>query len=263
MEVVAFGKSVIVKKEAKGAFAFGGDVIVEGRVTGDVATIGGSIIQKDGAYIGGDVIVFGGSYRPESQNPLRENGKQTVMIGVFEEELKDLAQNPSQIFSPAFSWGFLAQRLLVALFWFVISVAFTTIAPGAVSRGVARMQLTTLKVAALGSGGFLIAAIGVVLSLTVLPDFLSVTLGLMGIALLLLGYVFGRVALQVSFGKLIQKHILAESNRSETLATLLGVLVWTLLLSLPYLWLFALFAVFAMGIGLILTARSAKSWQNA
>ena len=263
MEVVAFGKSVIVKKEAKGAFAFGGDVIIEGRVTGDVATIGGSIIQKEGAYIGGDVIVFGGSYRPESQNPLREPGKQTVMIGVFEEELRNLAQNPSQIFSPEFSWGFLAQRLLVALFWFVISIAFTTIAPGAVSRAVARIQLTTLKVTALGSAGFLFAAVGIVLSLTILPDFLSVTLGLMGIALLLLGYVFGRVALQVSFGKLIQKHILAENNRSETLATLLGVLIWTILLSLPYLWLLALFAVFSMGIGLILTARSSRSRQNA
>ena len=185
------------------------------------------------------------------------------MIGVFEEELRDLAQNPSQIFSPAFSWGFLAQRLLVALFWFVISIAFTTIAPGAVSRAVARIQLSTLKVAALGSLAFLLVDIGIILSLTVLPSFLSVTLGLMGIVMLLLGYIFGRVTFQVSFGKLVQKHILAENNRSETLATLLGVLIWTLLLSLPYVWLLALFAVFSVGIGLILTARSSRTRQNA
>ena len=51
-----------------------------------------------------------------------------------------------------------------------------------------RIQLTTLKVAALGSVAFVLAAVGVILSLTVLPDFLSVTLGLMGIALLLLGF---------------------------------------------------------------------------
>ena len=262
MEVYAFGKSVIVRKQAKGVLAFGGDVIIEGRVEGDVATIGGSVIQKEGAYVGGDIIVFGGAYRPESQNPLREPGKQTVMFGVFEEELRDLAQNPAQIFSPTFSWSFLAQRLLVALFWFIVSMAFTTIAPGAVSRAVARIQLSTLKVAALGSLAFLLVTIGIIGSLSVLPDFLSVTLGLMGIALLLLGYVFGRVALQVTFGKLIQKHILSENNRSETLATLIGVLIWTLFLSLPYLWLVALFAVFAIGIGLILTARSTRAWQN-
>lgn len=263
MEVYAFGKSVIVKKQAKGVLAFGGDVIIEGRVDGDVATIGGSVIQKEGAYVGGDIIVFGGAYRPESQNPLREPGKQTVMFGVFEEELRDLAQNPKQIFSPTFSWAFLAQRLLLALFWFIVSMAFTTIAPGAVSRAVARIQLSALKVTALGSLAFLLVTIGIIGSLSVLPDFLSVTLGLMGFALLLLGYVFGRVALQVTFGKLVQKHILSENNRSETLATLIGVLIWTLFLSLPYLWLVALFAVFSVGIGLILTARSSRGWQNA
>ena len=48
MEVYSFGKSVIVKKQAKGVLAFGGDVIIEGRVEGDVATIGGSVIQKEG-----------------------------------------------------------------------------------------------------------------------------------------------------------------------------------------------------------------------
>ena len=45
--------------------SLGGDVIVEGVVEGDVATIGGSVIQKAGSRIGGDVIVLGGTYRSE------------------------------------------------------------------------------------------------------------------------------------------------------------------------------------------------------
>ena len=85
----------------------------------------------------------------------------------------------------------------------------------------------------------------------------------MGGLVLLLGCVFGRVSLQVSLGKMIQKHFLSENNRSETLATLIGVMFWTLLLSLPYIWLIALFTVFTFGVGLILTARSAGKWQNA
>jgi len=84
----------------------------------------------------------------------------------------------------------------------------------------------------------------------------------MGMLLLLLGYVFGRVSLQVSLGKLFQKHFLSEKNRSETLAILIGVLLWTLLLSLPYVWLIALFLVFTMGIGLVLTGRTPMKWQN-
>ena len=260
-EVYVIGKSVIVKKAAKGVLAIGGDVTVEGRIDGDVATIGGNVIQKDGSYIGGDIIVFGGAYKPESENPLREPGKKTVMFGVLEEQLRDFGQNPSQIFSPSFSLSFLAQRLLVALLWFIISVVMTTIAPGAVGRAVARIKLSPLKVCALGSVVFVLIS-GAIVGGALYPTFLGATVGLMGVLILLLGYVFGRVSLQVSLGKLVQKHFLSENNRSETLATLIGVLFWTLLLSLPYIWLIALFTVFAFGIGLILTGRSPAKWKN-
>ena len=67
MQVLSYGKTVIVKKEAKGVLTFGADIIIEGRVEGDVAAIGGSVIQKDNAYIGGDVIILGGKYKPEAQ----------------------------------------------------------------------------------------------------------------------------------------------------------------------------------------------------
>ena len=261
-EVYVIGKSVIVNKRAKGVLAVGGDVIIEGRVEGDVATIGGNVIQKENAYIGGDIIVFGGAYKPESQNPLREPGKETVMFGVFEEELRNFGQNPSQIFSPSFSVVFLAQRLLIALFWFVITLVMTTIAPGAVSRAVARISLSWLKICALGAAVFVLVAGLVIASALMLPNYLSATLALMGMLLLLLGYVFGRVALQVSLGKLVQKHFLSDNNRSETLAILIGVLLWTLLLSLPYIWLIALFSIFAVGIGLVLTGRTTAKWQS-
>ena len=261
-EVYVIGKSVVVKKQAKGVLAVGGDVTVEGRITGDVATIGGNIIQKDGAYIGGDVIIFGGAYKPESQAPLREQGKETVMFGVFEDELRSFGQNPSQIFSPSFSVGFLIQRLVLALFWFLISIVITTIAPGAVSRAVARINLNTLKVSALGAGALIITSSVIIAGVILLPNYLAATLALMGMLLLILGYVFGRVALQVSLGKLFQKHLLSENNRSETLAILIGVAIWTILLSLPYVWLLGLFAVFAVGIGLVLTGRNSSRWQT-
>ena len=84
MEVIAFAKTVVIRKSAKAVFVFGGDVIIEGRVETDVGVIGGNIIQKDGAYIGGDVMAIGGAYRPESATPLREAGKETVVFGIFE-----------------------------------------------------------------------------------------------------------------------------------------------------------------------------------
>jgi hypothetical protein len=261
-EVYVIGKSVIVRKQAKGVLAVGGDVTIEGRISGDVATIGGNVIQKEEGYIGGDVIVFGGAYKPESQNPLREPEKETVMFGVFEDELRNFGQNPSEIFSPSLTLGFLTQRLILALFWFVISIVMTTIAPGAVSRAIARIHLSYLKVSAIGAGALTVTSTVMIGGVVLLPNYFAATLFFMGLLLLVLGYVFGRVALQVSLGKLIQKHLLAEGNRSETLAILLGVVFWTLLLSLPYIWLVCLFIVFTVGIGLILTGWTPTKWQN-
>jgi len=262
MEVYAIGKSVVVKGRAKGVLAFGGDVIVEGRVDEDVATIGGSIIQKENAYIGGDVIAFGGEYKPEAKEPLRESGKETLMFGAFEEELRNVAQNPAQIFAPAFTWTFLAQRLLSILFWFVVTLGTTTLAPGAVSRAVARFQLSTLKIVGIGFFIFILTIIFTIAGIRFLPDYLSVLVGLMVFLLLILAYVFGRVAMQVGLGKVIQKRLFGEGNRSEAIAILFGVMVWTLLLSIPYIWTLALLALFAGGVGLVLTARSKNGWQR-
>lgn len=260
-EVVSYGKTVVVRTSAKGVLAIGGDVIVEGRVTGDVAAVGGSVIQKEGAYIGGDVFAVGGAYKPESAKPLREEGRETVMYAGYEEEIRDLSQNPSSLFSPHFSLTFLAQRILSVLFWFVLSLGLATLAPGAVSRAIARFQLSTLKVMAIGVAAFLGTTIAVVGSLKILPNPFGVILGMMAFVLLMLAYVFGRVALNVSIGKLLQKYLLGENKGSETLAILIGVVAWTLVLSIPYLWTIALFILFCSGVGLVLTAGSQRKWQ--
>jgi hypothetical protein len=261
-EVYVIGKSVVVKKRAKGVLAVGGDVTVEGRVEGDIATVGGNVIHKDEGYVGGDIIVFGGSYQPESPNALREQGRETVTFGVFEDELRDLGQNPGQLFSPTLSVAFIAQRLIVALFWFIVTLAITTLAPGAVSRAVARIQLSWLRVCGIGAGMALLITSLMIVGAIALPNYLSVTVGILGAFLLGLGYVFGRVALQVSVGKIIQRTFLAETSRSETLAVLIGVISWTALLSLPYVWLIALFLVFTFGIGLVVTGRTGPRWQT-
>lgn len=261
MEVIAFGKTVIIRKQAKLAVSLGGDVVVEGKVFGDVASIGGSVVQRDGAYIGGDVFAVGGEYKPESQDPLREPGRETVMFAGYEEEIRNLIQNPTSILSPSLSPAFFAQRLLSILFWFVISLGLTTIAPGAVSRSIARFHLSTVKIVALGAAAFVVTTIAVSCAAYVLPNYISLIFGAMMLVLFMLSYGFGRVALHVSVGKLLQKYAFGDRNRSEALTILIGVLVWTILLSIPYLWTLALFVLFSAGIGLVLTGRPQGNWQ--
>ena len=256
MQVIAVAKTVVIKKAAKDVFVFGGDVIVEGTVSGDVGVIGGTITQKEGAFIGGDVIVIGGAYKPDGLEPLRNAGKETIVFGILEDELRDLGQNPTSLLSPSFTPSFLAQRILSMLFWFVVSLGVTTIAPGAVSRAIARTKLSGAKVAGLGLAGLIGSLILVVSAFSVLPDYLSVVVWLMVFGLLMLAYLFGRVTLQLSVGKYIQKHFLSGYMQNETMAILIGVLVWTVLLSLPYVWTLALLALFAAGVGLVITARN-------
>lgn len=263
MQVIAVAKDVTVRGEAKEVFSWGGNVTVEGRVDGDVAAFGGNVIQKDGAFIGGDVIVIGGDYQPESKEPLRVAGRETIVIGVFEEELRETAQNPSQLFAPEFSWTFLAQRILSLLFWFVITMVVATIAPGAVSRASTRFQLSTLKVLGLGLVGFVVVTVGTILSVGVLPEYLSVIFAMMALALLMLAYVFGRVAMQVSLGRYLQRLMPGNANRSEALAIFIGSLAWALLLSVPYVWTLALLTLFAAGIGLVVTARPVNPWKTS
>src|SRR5678816_3945117 len=74
----------ITGRVTKGAMSFGGDVIVEGVVEGDVATIGGSVIQKAGSRIGGDVIVLGGSYHTEDTPANRRPEAMTMMYAGYQ-----------------------------------------------------------------------------------------------------------------------------------------------------------------------------------
>jgi hypothetical protein len=93
-----------------------------------------------------------------------------------------------------------------------------------------------------------------------MPDYLGAVVSLMAFVLLLLAYVFGRIVLQVSLGKSIQKYLGINIARSEPAAILIGVLAWTVILSIPYLWTMAAFALFIGGIGLVATGRVQRVW---
>ena len=185
------------------------------------------------------------------------------MYAGYEEELRNLTQNPTQLFSPHLSWSFLVQRLISVFFWFLISLALTTIAPGAVSRAVARFQLSTLKVFGLGTLGVFLTTFGVMISLGFLPNYLGAIVGLMALVVLLLAYVFGRVALQASTGKWLQKMFLSEKKQSETIALFIGAFFWSVILSLPFIWAFAWVALLIASLGLVLTARSTNGWVKS
>ncbi|HEX8351929.1 MAG TPA: hypothetical protein VF611_03325 [Pyrinomonadaceae bacterium] len=260
-DVFGLGRGVRVRGDVRGVIAFGGDVVVEGRVEGDAAAVGGSVIQLEGSYVGGDVMVFGGTYRRDPGAGRNDAGK-TVMVAGYEQELRNLARNPASILTPEFSPAFVGWRLLAVLFWFVVSIALTAVSPGAVSRAAARLQLTFRHVVLIGLVGALVMGPGVTAALGFLPPAVGALVGVTALLLVLLSYLFGRVVINAATGRWLQRLLLPERRRSESVALLLGAAFWAVVLALPYVWPFLVFGLVVLSLGLALTARYRLGWRG-
>lgn len=261
--VYAVGHTLRINGTAKnGAFALGGDVIVKGTVEGDVAAVGGSVIMLEGARISGDVMVIGGSYRHADKVPNRNPAAQTIMIAGYEQELRDMMRNPRDLFAPHWSARYIGFRVLAILFWFIVSLALTAAMPGTISRGVARLQLTSLRVAIIGFLGAVAIGPGALLALRYLPTPISALVGLMALLLILVAWLFGRVIIYAATGRWLQRKLLKLGKNSEAVALLLGTTFWIALSSLPYVWPVVVSIVLVMSLGLALTARYRVGWKR-
>lgn len=257
------GQSIRITGTVKeGAIAFGGDVIVEGTVEGDVASIGGSVVQRAGSRIGGDVIVIGGVYRNDESAQGRDPKSVTIMYAGYEEQLKRLMREPFSLLHPQFSAVFLGMRLLAVLFWFVIAIAVTAAMPNTVSRAVARLQLTSLRVALIGLLGSIGITFGVFLCLLVLPSVIGAIIALLAILLIIVATLFGRVVISAATGRWLQRRFFPKL-KSESVILLLGVTFWVVMASLPYVWPLVVAGLLITSLGLALTARYRLSWNKS
>lgn len=260
--VFGIASSVRVTGTVKqGAMSFGGDVIVEGVVEGDVAAIGGDVIQRAGSRIGGDVIVLGGTYHADAAAQ-RNPAAKTIMYAGYQQELRDMMRDPTGLLSPRWSPTFVGTRLLVVLFWFIVSLALTAVMPGTISRGVARLQLTNFRVAIIGFVGVVVLFAGVGLCLWIMPEPIRVLVGLLALLLLVIASVFGRVILYAATGRWLQRKYVAIGKNSEAVALLLGTGFWVLLTSLPYVWPVVAMLILIISFGLALTARYRVGWKS-
>ncbi|HEV2800600.1 MAG TPA: hypothetical protein VGW12_08890 [Pyrinomonadaceae bacterium] len=264
-DVFSRGRNVIVRGRVKhGVMAFGGDVFVEGkgRVDGDVGVIGGTISQHEGSYIGGDVLVIGGAYHHGKTAPGRDPTTKTIMFAGYEEELRELGRNPASALETKWTVASFGLRVLSILFWFIVSLGLTAASPGAISRAASRLQLTSLRVAVIGLLAAFVLAFGVPVTLHVLPPVIGLFVGVLSFLFLLVAYLFGRVAIHAATGRWLQRMLLSEEQRSESIALLLGAVFWAVVLSLPYVWALAVAGLLVTSLGLALTVRYRLGWKS-
>lgn len=261
--VFGMGQSIRITGTVKeGAIAFGGDVIVEGSVEGDVAAIGGSVVQREGSRIGGDVIVLGGIYHHGKAAPGRDPKTVTIMYAGYEDQLRQVMREPFSLLRPQLTATFLGLRLLAILFWFVIALAITAVMPNTVSRAVARLQLTSLRVAAIGLLGSIVIVAGVFLCLRFLPPLVGAVIFVLAVLLLIVATLFGRVVISAATGLWLQRRLLPQV-KSESLTLFIGVSFWVVIASLPYVWPIVVAGLLVTSIGLALTARYRLSWKRS
>lgn len=260
--VFGMGQSIRITGTVKeGALAFGGDVIVEGEVDGDVAAIGGSVIQREGARIGGDVIVLGGIYHHGKAAPDRDPKSVTIMYAGYEDQLRRVMRDPFSVLHPQLSAVFLGTRLLAILIWFVISLALTAAMPNTISRAVTRLRLTSLRVALIGVSGSVAITVGVLGSLWLLPSIAGAAISVMALLLSVIATVFGRVVIFATTGQWLQRRLLPRVQ-SESVMLLLGVAFWIFWSSMPYVWPLVQAGLLVASLGLALTARYRIGWQK-
>jgi hypothetical protein len=261
--VFGLGQSIRITGSVKeGAIAFGGDVIVEGTVDGDVAAIGGSVIQRDGSRIGGDVIVLGGIYHHGKAAPGRDPQSVTIMYAGYEDQLRHVMREPFSVLQPQLSAKFFGYRILAVLLWFIISLALTAVMPNTVSRAVVRLQLTSLRVALIGLLGAVAITIGVAVCLLVLPEVIGAVISILLSLLVLVAMLFGRVVIVAATGRWLQRRFFPRLQ-SESLVLLLGVAFWVVLASLPYVWPIIIGGMIVVSLGLALTARYRINWNKS
>jgi len=207
------------------------------------------------------VIVLGGIYHHGKAAPGRDPKSATYMYAGYEDELRRLMRDPFSLLRPQLTASFFGTRLLAVLVWFIISLALTAVMPNTVSRAVARLQLSSLRVAIIALIGTIVIGLGVPLLLLVLPSIIGAPILIMALLLVLVSSLFGRVVIFAATGNWLRRRFFSRIQL-DSVALLLGVVFWVTLESLPYVWPFVIAGLLVVSLGLALTARYRITWKK-
>lgn len=194
-DVVQFGKRIVVgpNELVNGdVVAIGADIIIEGKVTGDVAAIFGSVDLGSGAIVNGEVVSILGEVDRESGSIVRG---ETAVIGRHHRNGLTFPIGP-------FGEGMFGAGAKVVLFIITILlmlIVFYFIAPR-MTNASAHASGSFLKSFGVGllvlfAGTVLVAVLSIILAITIVGIPVAVLLVLSFVALFALGYFVSALAL--------------------------------------------------------------------
>jgi hypothetical protein len=250
--VVTFGGEVLVEGRVKeSVIAFGGKITIAGEVGHLVLGFGTNILLKPTAVVKGDVASLGGSL--EKEPGCRVDGD-TIYFKTSEDIKELLKEGLKGILSISLFPIFLIFKLLSLSIWLLLGVLMAVLFPHQISSASNQIRKSFLSVFAIG-----FVAIIIFTGLAVFSALLSLILiGIpMLLALIFLAIViniFARVTIFYFFGESLMAAF-GKTKPSAIAATLLGLVLVSLITFIPILGLLISFFLSIIGWGATLKTK--------
>ncbi|WP_201380720.1 polymer-forming cytoskeletal protein [Ktedonobacter sp. SOSP1-85] len=236
--ITAFGGKIIIQGLVRGdVVAFGSDLIINGHVDGQVTTYGSNVAMQSDARVNGDIRLCGGHWFSGPQSQLHGSVLEcTKSVGLL--VISDLGPDI---------------RFWSLLTWLVLSVLLTVLLPEHVMLVRTTATTKTRRSLVLGLLSVLLApaVLAVLIALIV-----SIPLAIIIFVGLLTAWTLGTVAIGWHIGAMLF-HKFAPQHRYNTrlVQVVVGITVLTLAGSIPYIgWLVSLFSGL-LGLGAVLLSR--------
>ena len=254
-QVVAVGRDLTIDGTAReSAVAIGGRILVTGEVEGDVIALGGSVTVAPGARIGGDVCALGGDVELGEGAQI---GGRSLAYPDAPSAFLLLLEGPALGLSPMSPVVVAAKLSLIAV-WMLVALALLRFFPRPLRDTVETVSEEPFRCFFAGLTASLAGVMVVVLLMGVMAPIVGVPLvALVGLVALLLK-LWGLVAVFAGCGRWLLQRLPGRSPLRAILpvqATLVGLVVLSLVKLLPYMGTWAWTVVSLVGIGAALLSR--------
>lgn len=256
-EIITFGGNVLIEGKVTNVIAFGGTITVRGEVN-DLFGIGSNLTLESTAVIKGDVFTIGGTIIKEPGSIVKGD---TIHFKTSEDISKFFKDAFRNIFSVSLIPFILLVKLITFFLWFLLSLVIAAFFPRQISFASTQIKKSFWPIFGLGFIS-IIVFVGVVVFSTLLSFIL------IGIPLLFFFIILG-VVIQI-FGRVILFYFLGESffkafgkyKASPLVIVIIGLVMVTIIRFIPLIGFLFSFCLSIIGWGVIIMTKfgSTENW---
>jgi hypothetical protein len=235
-------------QEVDDAVAYGGSLLIKGRVRNDAVAFGGNVQLGPHAVVGGDAVAFGGSVERESGarvhgQTLSFGGKSGGLAAIGATEKK--ARTSDRHSGSGIFW-----LLIQFAIYFALGFVFIMFAPRPMKQLESEIRRDPLRCALTGLlGSLAIAGLAVLLTITVI----GIPFTLVLVVVTAVGVAMGYSAVASEVGTRLP--VLRANRKTQAAVLALGILVLLVLQLIPVLGKLVLAAVTFVALGATIRTR--------